>query len=581
MQIRGGEMPIHNTEIASVFNQIADLLEIKGENIFRIRAYRNAAQVIKGLSDELAQMVEKEQDLTSLHGIGNDLAKKIIIICKTGHLPQLDELRDSMPGKFSELMNIEGLGGKRVKVLYEKLGVDSIDALKRAAEKNKIQRIEGFGRKTEQAILESVKRIHKEERVWRLADVEESVETLVAHLQKEKKVIEVLVAGSYRRKKETIHDIDILAVCAKDAKNIERFVSFDEVERIVSKGNTRSTVILRNGLQLDLRVVPKVSYGAALQYFTGSKEHNVAIRKLAVQRKLTINEYGIYRGNKRLAGESEEDIYKAVRLDFIPPELRENRGEIEAAKQGALPELVTLDDIKGDLHVHSAWSDGNASLKEMVQAAKNRRYHYLAFTDHSQRVTVANGLREKELRRQFHEIDMLQETEKKFHILKGAEVDILEDGSLDFPETILREMDLTVCSIHYKLNLSEKEQTRRVIAAIKNPYCTIIGHLTGRKIPGRGPIALNINEVLQAAADYGCVLEINGQPQRLDINDIICRSAVEKHIPVVLSTDAHTVDNLRFMTYAVNQARRGWVTSEMVANTKPFSTVKKLFAQKK
>jgi DNA polymerase (family X) len=561
-------MPVHNSDIAAIFNKTADLLEIKGENAFRVRAYRNAARSIDDLAGRITDMIREGKDLSNLPGIGKDLAGKIETIEQTGKLPLLQQLEDEFPEGIHLLLRVEGLGPKKVKKLYEELNISDIDSLKKALRNARIRELPGFGEKTEENIRRSLETFQPGESRVILMKVEELVEDLSAYLEKEKNLHRITVAGSYRRNKETVGDIDILATSSSSNKGMDHFVRYEDVDRVVSKGTTRSTVILRSGLQVDLRIVEPKSYGAALYYFTGSKEHNVAVRKRGVDQGLKINEYGVFKGDEQIAGREEKDIFEQIGLPFIEPELRENRGEIEAAEEGRLPDLITLDDIRGDLHVHTTATDGKDSMEEMAKAAQKRGYSYLAVCDHSRHVSVAGGLDENELAKQIDAIDELNEGLESFRLIKGIEVDILEDGTLDLPDDILKRLDLRVCSLHYKFNLSEKKQTKRVLTAMENPYFNIFAHPTGRLLGEREPYAIDIDAVMDKALETGSVLELNAYPQRLDLNDIHLKAAKEKGLKIVISTDAHSTNGLSFMKYGISQARRGWIEKDDVLNTR-------------
>lgn len=574
-------MPVHNNDVAGTLEMVADLLEINDENAFRIRAYRNAARTVGGLSENVADMVESGRNLTELSGVGKDLAGKIETIVKTGSLPLLEQLRTQMPAELVDIMKIPGLGGKRVHAIHEKLGIETLDELEHAAKEGKLRALAGFGEKTEHAILDGITQVRKGHERRRWAEAEELVGSLLAYLRKSSKVKQVLPAGSYRRRRETVGDVDILATCGQGSNIMERFVKYDEVQRVVSQGSTRSTVVLRSGLQVDLRVVPQVSYGAALHYFTGSQAHNIAIRKLGVQKKLKINEYGIFKGDKRVGGRKEEEVFDAVGLPYIEPELREDRGEIQAARDGRLPTLVTVDDIKGDLHTHTNNTDGKATLEEMVDAARKRGYRYMAVTDHSQRVTVARGLDKKRLKKLIDQIDTLNGKLSNFRILKGIELDILDNGKLDLPDDILKELDLTVCSVHSKFKLSRREQTERIVKAMGNRYFTILGHPTGRIINERPPYELDMERIIRAARDHGCFLEINGQPERLDLSDTHAKAAKDAGVMLSLSTDAHSTSSLDYIRHAVGQARRGWVEPGDVINTRNLGDLLKLLSRRR
>jgi DNA polymerase (family 10) len=562
-------MPVQNSDVSDIFNQVADLLDIEGANQFRVRSYRNAARTVSSLPQNVSDMVESGKDLTELPGIGKDLAGKIKEIVETGSLAQLEELQGKTSPELSKLMKLEGLGPKRVKALNQNLGITTLKELKEAAQQGRVRELDGFGEKTEKAILEELDESEgeeKEERI-KLMEAEQRARSLVEYLEKTQGIKQITVAGSYRRRKETVGDLDILVTCKKGASVMDRFVDYEDVKKVVSKGTTRSTIILRSGLHVDLRVLPQVSYGAALHYFTGSKAHNIAVRKLGVKKKLKINEYGVFKGKKRIAGKTEKEVYDEVDLPYIEPELRENWGEVEAAQKERLPDLAVLDDLQGDLHAHTKATDGHATLKEMADAAKERGYHYLAITDHSKRVTMARGLDAKRLSEQIEEIDRLNEKLKGIVLLKGIEADILEDGSLDLPDDILKELDLTVCSVHYNRKLSRKKMTERVIRAMDNPYFNIFAHPTGRLINERGPYEIDLERIMEAAKERGCFLEINAHPDRLDLADRHCKMAKEMGLKLAISTDAHSTADLDFIRYGVDQARRGWLEADDVINT--------------
>ena len=569
-------MPVHNAEVAEIFNQVADLLEIEGANPFRVRAYRNAARTIGGLPQSVADLIKKGQDLTELPGIGEDLAGKMEEIAETGSLAQLEEIKRRTPPELADLLKISGLGPKRVQALREQLGIVSREDLEQAARQGKIQQLDGFVEKIEQGILKDVERATGEEERTLLMVAEQIVEPLVDYLREGGWIENVIVAGSYRRRKETVGDLDILATSEEGAEAIERFVEYEDVEEVDSKGETRSTVVLRSGMQVDLRVVPQGSYGAALLYFTGSKSHNIALRNMALEQDLKINEYGVFKGEDQIAGETEEEIYSIFDLPYIPPELRENRGELEAASKGQLSQMITLEDLRGDLQSHTKASDGNASLKEMAQAAQDRGYEYFAITDHSKYVAVTQGLDAEGLAWQIEEIDQLNGQLEGIVLLKGVEVDILEDGSLDLPDDILKELDLTICSIHSKFDLSREKQTERIIRAMDNPYFNILAHPTGRLIGERAPYEVDMERVMEAAQERGCFLEVNAQPDRLDMNDVYCKMAKEMGLKVTISTDAHSVNELDYLRFGVGQARRGWLEAEDVLNTRSWKELEEL-----
>jgi DNA polymerase (family 10) len=569
-------MPVHNADIAKIFSEVADILEIQGANPFRVRAYRNASRTVGDLSRSATEMIREGEDLLTLPGIGKDLADKIREVAETGRLSLLEDLKKELPGDFSRLMEITGLGPKRIKVIHEKLGVSTMEGLERAVREKRIRGLAGFGEKTEQAILEELKRVEKVKKRTKLPAADEIAADLTAYLKKIKGITHLEVAGSYRRRKETVGDLDILATVKKGTRIMEHFVKYEDTEKVISEGETRSSILLRSGFQVDLRVVPAASYGAALHYFTGSKAHNIAVRKIGIKKGLKINEYGVFKGDRKIAGRTEHEVYKQAGLPYIEPELREDRGEIEAAKKKMLPVLITLDDVRGDLHAHTKLTDGHFSLEEMTRGAKERGYEYLAITEHSKHVTVAGGIDAKALARQIREIDKLNGKLRGITILKGIEVDILEDGSLDLPDDILKELDVVVCSVHYKFTLSEEKQTGRVIRAMDNRYFHIFAHPSGRLINERGPYSINMEKIMEAAKERGCFLEVNAHPDRLDLTDVHCKTAKEMGAKVAISTDAHSINSFGFMRYGIGQARRGWLEAGDVINTRSLRELKKL-----
>ncbi|MEW6379198.1 MAG: DNA polymerase/3'-5' exonuclease PolX [bacterium] len=570
-------MPVHNSDIAAVFIRVADLLEIEGANVFRVRAYRNAARTIASLPFSLADILAEHEELPKLPGIGKDLAGKIAEIVRTGTLSQLREIESRIPPALSQLMKIPSLGPKRVQAIHEELHVSTLDELETAAREGKIRALFGFGQKTEEKILEEIlQKKEKKERI-KLAVAEEVASSIVNYLRKAAGVQEVVVAGSYRRRKEVVADLDILAVARKDSPVMQRFIEYEDVASVVARGETKSTILLRSGLQVDLRVVPEESCGAALHYFTGSQAHNIAIRKLGVKAGLKINEYGVFRGEDRIGGREEKDVFQSVGLPFIEPELREDGGEIEAALHNRLPRLITLADIRGDLHTHTTATDGRFSLEEMVEAARNKGYQYVAITDHSRHVGVAHGLDVRRMLQHIEAIDLLnQRLEGSILVLRGVELDILEDGSLDLPDEVLKMLDLTVCSVHYNFNLPIEKQTERIIRAMDNPYFTILAHPTGRLINERKPYEVDMERLIEAARQRGCFMELNAYPDRLDLNDIHCKMAKEMGVKVAISTDAHSLTDLDYMRFGINQARRGWLEPDDVLNTRSWPELKRM-----
>ncbi len=566
---------MQNREIAAIFNELADLLEIKGENPFKVRAYRNAARTLESIGKPVEEMVAEGKDLSILPGIGKDLAEKIKEILRTGKLQKLDNLKKEIPEALRALLSIEGLGPKRVKVLYETLHISDPDALKEAALHHEISKLPGFGPKTEEKILKGIRLLKQEGVRFLFAEAEPIVEELIAYLQKAPGILTIEAAGSFRRKKETVGDVDMLCTAKEPPKVIDYFTKFSQVLEVISAGTTRSTVVLKNSLQIDLRVVEKESYGAALHYFTGSKTHVIAIRQIAIDLGLKINEYGVYQKEQKVAGLTEKDVYESVHLPVIPPELRENRGEIEAAAKNRLPNLITLEDIRGDLHMHTTYSDGMDTLETMVKTAIAKNYTYIAVTDHSATLAVVKGLDAQKALKQFEEIEKLRERYAPFHIFKGMEVDILEDGSPGMEDDILKQLDIALGAIHSKFKLTRKAQTKRLIKAIQNPYIKGIAHPTGRLIGKRAPLELDFKEICKAIKEEGKFLEINAQPERLDLNDVLIKEAREKGVKFSIATDAHASGQLSYMRYGINQARRGWLEKEDVVNTKSLETLVK------
>ena len=562
-----------------MFDELADLLEIEGANAFRIRAYRNAARFIADNAQSMTDLLAEGQDLSKLPGIGKAIAEKIGAIAETGRLRQLDDVNKRIPKAMGQLMHVRGLGPKRVKALYDELHVRSIEDLQRALRSGHVRELEGFGDKTQRLIEEGLQHITEGERRTRFGAARQIAEPLVDYLRGVEGVRQVTVAGSYRRCLESVGDLDILVTCRKSSPVVDRFIAYDDVEDVVSQGETRSTVILRSGLQVDLRVVPDASYGAALQYFTGSKAHNIVIRTMAVQKGLKVNEYGVFEGDKRIAGKTEKEVYAKVGLPYIEPELRENRGEIEAAAANALPRLITLEQIRGDLHCHTDASDGHHTLESLAKAARARGYEYVAVTDHSRRLTVAHGLDPRRLRRQIAAIDRLNEKLDGIVLLKGAEVDILEDGSLDLPKSVLEYLDLTVCAVHYKFDLPRVKQTERVLRAMDHPCFNILAHPTGRLLGERDPYAIDLERIMQAAKERGCFLELNAQPSRLDLADTYCKLAKETGVKLAISTDAHRDTDLDFMGLGISQARRGWLERDDVVNTRSLKSLRRLLSR--
>ena len=568
---------MQNAESARFFDEMADLLEIQGANSFRVRAYRNASRSIEGSAESMETLAEEGfKPLTEIPGIGDDLAKKIVAIVETGQLEQLNELRRQVPEAAVKMLRIPGLGPKKVALLLQELKIISLDMLRAAAEGGKIAGIKGFGKKTEQLILEGLPMAeHAGERVY-LAEAKILADAIVADLRTMSSVKQCDVAGSCRRRRETCADLDVLAISKDPEAVMDRLAAHPLVGSVLARGETKQRVRLKEGMELDLRVVPEESYGAAMQYFTGSKEHNIVIRRRAQDRGLKLNEYGLFQGEKSVAGRTEEEIYEAVGLKWIPPELRENRGEIELAEAGTLPTLLELADIQGDLHMHTTATDGVASIAEMAEAAKERGLKYIAITDHSKRVAMANGLDGERALAHWREIQKVRKSIKGIEVLCGIECDILEDATMDLPDEVLAEAEWVIAVLHYGLKQPRAQIQKRLLTAIKNPHVSIIGHPTGRIIGRRQGADIDFDDLFKAAADHGVLMEINANPSRLDLDDIHAAAARDQGIPIVISTDSHSTAGLATMEYGVYQARRAGLTKSDVANTKPWKEFRKL-----
>lgn len=560
-------MAVHNEDIAAIFEEMADLLEIEDANPFRVRAYRNAARTVRGLGEELAKMVANCEDLTKLPTIGKDLAGKIVEIIATGHARALDNLHKEIPASLKALLRIPGLGPRRVKSLYQHSHIKTLRQLEHAARHGQLRNLPGFGARLEQQILDTVTAHRSRERRFLYRTVRAYAEPLQSYLAACAGVYEVVCAGSYRRGKDTVGDLDILVTAKPGSTVMQHFVAYDEVQDIVSQGSTRATVFLRNGLQVDVRVVEKDCFGAALHYFTGSKAHNIQVRHRAQQRGLKINEYGVFRGEQRIAGDTEDSVYKAVGLPFIPPELREARGEIETAEARQLPRLIMREDLQGDLHVHTDATDGNASIEEMARAARQYGLKYIAITDHSRHLGIAHGLDEKRLNMQIEQIDHLNDKLEDITLLKGIEVDILEDGHLDFADSVLSRLDLVIGAVHYKFHLPQHEQTTRILRAIDSKYFTVLAHPSGRLLEERDAYEVDMPRIIKAVQERGCYIELNSQPQRLDLIDSYCQLARQQGVQLCINSDAHNPANFDYLEGGIKQARRGWIEKDDVLNT--------------
>jgi len=579
-----------NAEIAQHLEEIADLLEIDGANPFRIRAYRNAVRTIESQTRSLCQQLADGADLTELQGIGKQVASHVGELCDTGRMSQLEELKERVPPGLTAMMRLPGVGPKKARKLWDELGVTSIDELEKAAEEEKVRALDGFGVKSEQKILTGIEDFRHHVARVRLDEADRHVGPLVEYLAETEGAGSVEVAGSYRRRKETVGDLDVLAIADDEAVAealMERFVAYTQVSKVLMRGTTRTSVQLRSGLQVDLRVLASDSHGAAMVYFTGSKEHNVRLRQRGVERGLRISEYGVFeveegdaeagaespdaeerdpRRGKRVAGATEEEVYAAVDLPWIPPELREDRGEIAAAARGELPRLITAEDLKGDLQMHSTWSDGKASVEEMLEACAAKGYEYFALTDHSKALAMTGGLDAAKLREQWKEIDQVQARHPEIRLLKSLEVDILADGSLDLEDEMLEQLDLVLVSVHSRFELPAAEQTARILAAVRHPEVNVLAHPTGRRLGFRKPMDFDVEAVLEACLEHNVAVELNAHPERLDLKDTHLVRARELGLPITISTDAHEPRGLDLVSYGIEQARRAWLEPKHVWN---------------
>ena len=571
---------MENTEIARIFGDVADLLEMLGASVFRIRAYRGAAGTVETLGTPAESLLKKDgKALEALPGIGKDLAGKIREIIETGELTLLKELTVQIPEGVLQMIRIPGLGPKRAKQVYDQLGIATLAGLEQAAREGKLRALRGWKETMEAKVLQGIADLKAWRGRFRLVEADAAIRPLLERLEATQGLTHLEVAGSYRRRRETVGDVDLLATATAAGPVMERFVSAPEVKQVLAHGDTKSSIVLRQGLQVDLRVVGEESLGAALQYFTGSKAHNIAVRTLGVKRGVKINEYGVFRGSRRIAGRHEADVFQAVGLPWIPPELREDRGEIDAASDGRLPTLVERGDIRGDLQMHTTYTDGHDSLADMVKACGDRGYSYIAITDHTKAVRVAGGLSREEFQRQFREIDEIRKTGDGPTILKSAEVDILDAGQLDLDDETLAEMDLVVVAVHSRFNMTKADMTQRVVRALRHPRVHVFAHPTGRLLGRREPYPLDMEEVVLVAHDHGVLLEVNAQPDRLDLNDIYCQMARKAGVKLVISTDAHRIAELDNMRYGVDQSRRGWCEPADIANTRSLDAFLKLIAK--
>jgi len=564
-----------NREIARILSEIADLLEIKGENPFKIRAYQRAAQAIEGLAMTLSDM-RGHQPFTDISGVGSSIAEKIEELLDAGQCRYHQELLAEFPASLAALLSIPEVGPRKAKVLHDELGITSVDELEQAAREGKLRELKGFGAKTEQNILRGIERLKVHKARLPLAQAHPLAMEVVEDLLLAAPVERIEPAGSIRRMRDTIGDIDILVTSSEPQDVMSTFVGLPVVDHVLEQGATKSSVLSHSGAQVDVRVVDPESFGAALQYFTGSKEHNVRLRELAVRRGLRLSEYGVFdvKTDRRIAGATEEEVYAALGLPLIPPEMREDCGEIAAALRGALPRLVAVEDIRGDLHVHTKRTDGHHTIEEMAETARGAGYEYIAVCDHSRSVGMAGGLFEEDLLRHVEEIRAVNKRINKITILAGTECDIRRDGTLDYPDEVLAQLDVVIAAVHSGFKMDAQTMTSRIIQAMQNPYVDALAHPTGRIIGKRDPYEVDIERLLAAAAELGVAMEINSYPDRLDLRDVHARRAKELGVKVVINTDAHDCDHLRLITYGVATARRGWLEPDDVLNTLPLKELR-------
>ncbi|HEX7406540.1 MAG TPA: DNA polymerase/3'-5' exonuclease PolX [Candidatus Binatia bacterium] len=559
-----------NADIARIMREIAIYLDMEGVQ-FKPRAYEKVAYAIEAVDEPLTEVYRRGglKAICDIPGVGKSIGEKVVTLIETGSLPYYEELRSKVPVDLAGLTAIEGLGPKMIKVLYQELGIKTVDDLEKAALAGKIRDLPHFGEKSEQKIIKGIGFVKKSTGRFTLGAVLPLIAEIEARLQKIPGVKQVAVAGSIRRRKETVGDGDILVISAKPDAVMDFFVSMPEVIHVHGKGQTKSSIKLHTGMDVDVRVVPQDSFGAALNYFTGSKDHNVALRRLAIEKKLKLNEYGVFRGDKAIAGKTEEEVYKVLGLPYIPPEIRENTGEIEAAMAGKLPKLVAYGDLRGDLQTQTTWTDGQNTIEEMVEEAQRLGLEYIAITDHTKSLAMTGGSDEKKLKQQMSAIDKLNKRLHGITVLKGAEVNINKDGTLDIADETLAKLDVVGVAVHSHFSLPREEMTRRVIRAMENPHADILFHPTGRVLNKREPVDLDIDAVIAAAKRTGTVLEIDAFPDRLDLKDEHVRKAVEAGVPLVIDTDAHNVNHLHYLHFGVATARRGWAEKSDVINTKP------------
>ncbi|MBI4359421.1 MAG: DNA polymerase/3'-5' exonuclease PolX [Candidatus Nealsonbacteria bacterium] len=567
-----------NQELVKIFSEIAIFLEMD-DIAFRPQAYEKAALALEALEQDVAQIYQKEgvAGLKKIPGVGETLAERIEEYLKTGQIKYYRELRKKMPVDLAGLLAVEGIGPKTIKELYLRLGIKNPKDLERAARAGKIRALANFGEKTEKNILQGLEFLRRQSGRFLLGEILPETEEMMLKLRELKEVERISLAGSLRRRKETIGDADILVVSQNPRKVVDFFVTLPGVVKVWGQGTTKASIRLRRGIDIDLRIVPRESYGAALQYFTGSKEHNILTRKLALEKGLKLNEYGLFRGRRMIASQSEEDVYRALGLPLIEPELRENQGEIQAAQRGQLPRIIGYGEIQGDLHCHSDWDGGRNTILEMARAAQKRGYHYLGISDHTQFLKIERGLDERQLLRQRKEIDKLNAKFYRFQILQGCEANILNDGSIDIKDSALAKLDFVIAGVHSSLKMAKAEMTRRLIRATRNPHVDIISHPTGRLLQRRDEYQIDFDSILRAARETKTVLEINASPERLDLKDANIRRAGESGVKMVISTDSHAKEQMKFIDLGIAQARRGWAEPADIINCWPLARLRGFF----
>lgn len=576
---------MNNDQISSVFEEMADLLELSGENAFRVRAYRNGAKAIRDLSEQVSDILaDATRKLTDVDGIGETLAEKSQTLVETNQLPALEKLRALVPSSLRLVMQVPGVGSKKASTLWKELQVVDLATLKEACESGKVRELKGFGVKTEQAILKAIPMVEQASQRLRIDEADALVHRLKQHMLATPSIENLEFAGSYRRGRETVGDLDMLVISEQPSEVMDRLEAFPERATTIQRGDTKMSIRIQGAFQIDLRVVPRESWGAALQYFTGSKEHNVRVRSIAKQMNLKLNEYGLFDAEnieRSVAGASEADVYHALGLPWIPPELREARLEFDGESPRPLPELITLTDLRGDLHMHTTASDGENSIEEMVAAAMARRLEYIAITDHSKRVSIANGLDGPKLLQQWEAIDLLNERLENFRVLKGIECDILENGDMDLPDEVLSQADWVMASIHFGQKQSREQITDRILGAIRKPYVSAISHPTGRLIGRRDAYEVDLTAVIQAAAEHGTCLELNANAHRLDLHDVHCLMAKTAGVLIVINTDAHETASVGRAEYGILQARRAGLTATDVLNSRSLVELEGWLEQKR